>query len=364
MKKIFSLLSIVIIIISCQEDPPVYVDGTSVLSITAVWNTASNEEEANYSPLSNAKVLLISNYGERLEHTDNEGKLELNNLLAAEYNISVTGNHPNYENLLLIGGKGNVLVSPQNSVSDTILTKIVSSSGIAINEVYSVGPVNNIFYFYDLFVELYNSSMETKYLDGMMICRLTGNGDGKGPGADEDYDDDIDGVTMAFKFPGNPGEKNYPFESNTFIYIAAKAIDHREFVEGSVDLSHADWEFYNQFSSVDYDNPDVPNLTNLNSEKTSEFLLGITNDIVVLASGEDENFEDGIDIDTVIDAVEYQRTSSSKVTLDNRLDRSWAKAPPKYSGQSMQRREPGMDTNDSSIDWEVISAPTPGFHKN
>ena len=131
----------------------------------------------------------------------------------------------------------------------------------------------------------------------------------------------------------------------------------------SIDLSNASWEFYNQYSSTDIDNPNVPNLINLRSDRTVDFLINLVSDIIVVASGVDTAWVDGIDISTIIDGVEYQSNPTSMQTLDDRIDRGYALSPPKYSGQSMQRREPGEDTNDSSLDWEILPHPTPGYQK-
>ena len=93
--------------------------------------------------------------------------------------------------------------------------------------------------------------------------RVSGNSEGgRGPGADEGNDGDIDGVTYIFQFPGSPGETNHPIRPGQFMVLAVDAVDHKALFPGSVDLSRADWEFYNQFSPEDIDNPSVPNLIN------------------------------------------------------------------------------------------------------
>jgi hypothetical protein len=193
--------------------------------------------------------------------------------------------------------------------------------------------------------------------------RVSGNSEGKGPGADEGNDNDIDGITYIFKFPGTPGEKNYPFYPKTFKVLATTAINHQKSVAISIDLSNADWEFYNQYSVTDFDNPKVPNLINIRSDRTVDFLIGLTSDVIVLASGVDAVWEDGIDISTIIDGVQYASSPTSRKTLDSRVDKSFLLSPPRYSGKSMQRREPGGDSNDAMSDWEIISAPTPGKQK-
>ena len=171
----------------------------------------------------------------------------------------------------------------------------------------------------------------------------------------------MQGVIYAYKFPGKAGEKHYPFYPKQFLVLAGDAIDHRKAVSTSIDLSHADWEFYNQYMPADIDNPNVPNLINMRPDNTSKFLINMVRDIVAVSSGVDSVWNDGIDISTIIDAVQYSSNPNLLKTLDDRVDRGVAPFPPRYSGKSIQRKEPGMDTNDGNIDWEILPHPTPGW---
>lgn len=344
----------------CIENPPLIQDGNGTLELQAVWNQ-SQDSIPDLQPLANAKVLLNSQYGMRIAYTDINGMLKLEHLPTANYSISVRASHPFDKNIILVGAVRDVAIATDNIAKQNILTIPVSSKGISINEIYSCGSVNNISYVNDQFIELYNSSDSVKYLDGMIFMRVGGNKDngGKGPGADQFNDGRIWGVSYIYKFPGKPGEKNYPFQPNQFLVLASSAIDHRKQCSTSIDLTKADWEFYNQYGAT-YDNPNVPNLLNLRPEKVSPFLINTTSDVVVLASGTDIVWSDGIDINSIIDAVEYESNPVLKKTIDERLDRGIIISAPKYSGKSIQRKEPGMDTNDGSMDWEIISSPTPG----
>ncbi len=363
--KIILVLISLLGLFACREDIPVNVDGNSTIRLVALWDTSTVEGVIKNVPLQGAKVILNSEYGTFVRYLDNEGKISIDKIPASTYDIAVRMPHPLDQNIIIVGNVKNVKVSPNSSVIDTIKGMAVSSSGISINEIYACGPQNNIYFFYDQYIELYNSSDSTKYLDGMMVMRVSGNGEGeqKGPGADEGDDGDIDGVTYVFKFPGSPGEKNYPFYPKTFIILASDGVNHKNSMPNAVDLSHADWEFYNQYSATDIDNPAVPNLINIRSDRTVDFLISLINDVIVVSSGVDSVWSDGIDINTVIDGVEYQTSGNTLKTLDSRIDRGWVKSPPTYSGKSMQRREPGVDTNDGQLDWEILSAPTPKVHR-
>lgn len=362
MKFYITLLIIVsALIISCNEDPPVVHEGGTKLTIVAIGDTTVLGTTPQYVPLKNAKVILSSEYGTMIKYTDSEGKLELLGIPSSTYGISVRVNHPAYANILLVGSVSGKEIISGKTYTDTVVAKQVANTGIAINEIYSCGPVNTMFFFYDLFFELYNSSDEVKYLDGMMMMRVTGDSD-KNIKAGEDYDNDgdIDGVSRVFKFPGQPGEKNYPFYPGTFLVLASTAVNHQKTIPTSIDLSGADWEFYNQYSVTDFDNPNVANLINMRPDQTIDFLVGLNSDLIILSSGVDSNWEDGIVISTILDGVEFEGSATSPKTLDARVDKSSVVAPSRYSGKSLQRREPGGDSNDAVSDWEIIPAPTPG----
>lgn len=353
------------LISGCKENPPVMYDGNAQLIVTALWDTAGNGNVIEMIPLKNAKAFVSNEYGMSIRYTNELGQLDLNLIPTSVYAIAVRMPHPEDNNIIITGSLYNLEVTPEITTYDTIFAKPVSSSGISINEIYTAGPVNSIFYVYDQFIELYNSSDSLKYLDGMMVMRFSGNADGIGPGADEFDNGSIQGVTYAFKFPGNPGETNHPFYTKQFIVIASDAINHKNMVATSVDLSNVDWEFYNQFSATDIDNPNVPNLINMLSHRTSDFLLGLTADVLIVSNGQDTVWQDGIDISTVIDGVEWQSNHhpQNRKTLDERIDRSYVLSPSRYSGLSKKRREPGLDTNNSLDDFSPEhTKPTPGYH--
>lgn len=363
MKIFFNLCLILIFFYGCKENPPIGVDGGAEIQILSVWDSVLQDQSTVPLPMKNAKAILSSEYGTFVKTTDENGVLTLNGLPSSIYSISVRMQHPSDPNILLVGSLRDVQIMSGIKFNDTILAKPISSFGIAINEVYACGPVNNIFFFYDQFIELYNASDSVKYLDGMQVMRVSGNSTGKGAGADEDDDGDIDGITYIFKFPGNPGEHKIPFNPKSYQVLASDGINHRSTLSNSIDLSNADWEFYNQFSANDLDNPTVNNLINIRSDRTVDFLIGLNDDIIVIATGTDSVWSDGIDISSLVDGFEFQSSVTLMKTLDNRVDRGVAISPGRYSGQSMQRRDPGGDTNDSSLDWEIIPNPTPGYFK-
>jgi hypothetical protein len=291
--------------------------------------------------------------------TDTNGMVLFENVPWAQYQINLRskilvpdpGNPDSLISITVIG-TGAVIPGDEEIVVDTI--SVISSGaqpGLKINEIYTVGPPNNFFYFYDQFFELYNSSQDTIFLDGMIFCRM---------GAF------LANVTYIFQFPGEPlVGREYPIAPGEFKVLAQDAFSHKDVVfqgQASIDLSHADFEFVNSLDFGDYDNPDVPNLDNLEVGHRLDFMVGLTGDVLLIADGSDLNYLDGVDINSVIDCVEYSASSTHRKEIESELDRSFAGVGQiKYSGSSLERINAGFDSNNSAVDFEIIPAPTPGW---
>jgi len=212
----------------------------------------------------------------------------------------------------------------------------VTTSMVKMNEIFY-----NAFAMTELecqYVELYNAGAVTEYLDGKIICRLAS---------------DIDGIQGIWQFPGTGTD--YPINPGEYKIVTADAKTYTH-----LDLSNANFECYvvGEFNASD--NANVPNLTNLKS--TTEFLYAYTSDELIFASGADVYWEDGIDIETIIDGVEYAKAGAtpSTIELNDLVDAGYAAGPASnYLGIPVERKEPGMDTNNSSNDFRMTPAPTP-----
>ena len=248
---------------------------------------------------------------------------------------------------------GSEKYSPDSSLNelDTILL-IPSKKSLSINEIYTVGPPNNFHYFYDQYIELYNSSDSTMYLDGMVVCRMSSSVMGN--------------VTYMFQFPGTPlTGREHPVDPKEFVVLAHDAYDHKgEIFNGnaSIDLSEADWEFRNSKDYGDWDNPDVPNLDNVITGNTNDFYINLVSDVIILADGSDVEYINGLDSSSIIDGVEYSSNASHIKDIQNYIDRGFTGVgQQKYSGMSMERKKAGFDTDNSTLDFEIIEAPTVGY---
>lgn len=354
-KKIILFAITLIFLAGCFKDAPSLQDGDFAVELYC---------KLDADPVRSLPVKLTSlGYAveARYDTTDSLGRISFENLPVSDYQLSINDfgivpsflNPGEFDTIRVAGSK---VLSPENSdlMIDSIATIASGSAGgIKINEIYSCGPPNNFFYFYDQYFELYNSSEDTLYLDGMIFCRM-----GK-------Y---LENVTYIFQFPGEPlgGTEDYPIYPGQFVVVASDAYDHRgEIFNGtaSVDLSDADFEFRNSMMLNDPDDPDVPNLENLEVGFTLDFLVGVTGDVVLIADGSDVDYTDGIDMESVIDCVEWSAKADHIKEIEDALDRGFGGVgQAKYSGTSMERIAPGFDTNNSTIDFELIPAPTPGYH--
>ena len=113
------------------------------------------------------------------------------------------------------------------------------------------------------FLELYNNTDTTIYLDGKLIgAGLRGAWDYSGwpCSVAEPWRNDADGVWVLFLFQFPGAGHQYPVGPGQPVVIATDAIDHGQYAEGMPDLSDADFEF---IGSSDVDNPRAPNLVSV-----------------------------------------------------------------------------------------------------
>ena len=362
-KFLFILICAAILICSCflSVDKPIFKDGTASIELTVKVDTSDGMKKAVNVPVT------LETYDFSLptftEITDSNGMVRFRNIPFASYtarsfvDIMVDGEPRK------IGGATKIDVYVDEDYDSVKVDSIEMGSyrGLVINEIYTVGPVNNNFYFYDQFFELYNNSDTTAYLDGMIFLRLSRT---------ELFADTL-AVTNIYQFPGTPVTgRDYPVAPGEFVVLAGKAFNHNSlppYRGKTVDLSDADWEFFNMIEAGAYDNPTVPNLPTNNSLVTQrsrvDFMVGLSGDGLALCDGTDYDQTDGIDINTVIDCVEYSSSPTHTKEVPYVLDADYGGiGQVKYSGQSLERLWPGFDTNNSAVDFVIISKPTPGYH--
>ena len=98
-------------------------------------------------------------------------------------------------------------------------------------------------------------------------------------------------------------------------------------------------------------------------------MISLTHDAVVLTTGEeywvtevDGSVRVAFPLYSVIDGVEYASSSDKTKYLTMRLDAGFAGLGcAKYSAASTERREIGVDVNNSTFDFILLEGPTVGY---
>lgn len=359
--------------ISCANERPDMIDGGGMILVTVVDTSGvvSGSSPENPVVLGEANVIVQARthvYSSEVM-TGEEGDAAFPFLPSGEYSVIARKELVFGAQKKIFSGYADITVEGSNTIEDTIYTTSATvTDGLIINEVFYCGSDRSKYYFYDQFVELYNPTADTLYLDGVILTRNSPS--------DRDEIEDIDVVraTYAFQFPGTPVTgREYPIAPGKYLVIAADAIDHTQYADNSIDLSGADWECVN-FLGHDYDVPGVPNLTSIHPESGTDYMINLSHEAVVITTGEEWDWEIYINsagyesirltmpLSTVIDGVEYASSADNVKELTVRVDAGFAGIGcSKYSGQSTERGEVGVDTNNSTFDFILLPRPTPGY---
>ncbi|MGD2216068.1 MAG: DUF4876 domain-containing protein [Gemmatimonadales bacterium] len=139
---------------------------------------------------------------------------------------------------------------------------------LLISEVYASYPyVAEVQWNYHHYLEIYNNSDTTIYLDGMILGEAISLHLENPPyytcASMEPFRNDPDGVwaQLFHQFPGSGAE--YPLAPGAIAVVAMDAIDHSQIHPSFPDLSQADFEL---LGPADVDNPAVPNMPDIGLE--------------------------------------------------------------------------------------------------
>ncbi|MCK9425816.1 MAG: DUF4876 domain-containing protein [Ignavibacteriaceae bacterium] len=330
----------------------------------------------------NAEVLLQSNLLGSSYHlySDSNGVIKIKGIISDKYIITATRIMHSGEmqiisgttvtNVKLVNKKTRILelnaASPANI--DLEMDMVVGGSPLIISEIYACGPQGSGLYYHDKYVEVFNQSDSVLYLDKMMIAIVYTNSN-----TGLHYRDDPEFIhsKSIWIFPGTG--KDYPIQPGQFVLCAEDAIDHRMNAPNSVDLSHADFEFYKD-DAPDIDNPVIPNMIKIYQTAGNDWLIGGETGALILSNFSADSllpFDDQflIPYRSVFDGVEYKAdpTKLDKKILNEGIDAGSTGGIQFYTGKSMERilisdsnRKILKDENNSSVDFMIINAPSPG----
>ncbi|MCT4601050.1 MAG: DUF4876 domain-containing protein [Marinifilaceae bacterium] len=413
--KILVIIFVISNFISCKEDD-------EIKKVNLSFKCNLKEDIFKGSELSNIKVELKNNSTGKIIKKDYQGTLPI---VVDEglYDIMITAEVSYKSEIPDIGAekellgaiidrkqdlKGivyNIPVNGKNKNIDVELYSSFNTKDFVFSEIYFSGSRTSDLKMYtsDCFFEIYNNSSKVLYADGLCIGEGAFSTNIKEKFLPYVMDKKVV-VQTIYQIPG--GGKDYPIKPGESILIADQAIDHTKVNNNSVDLSKAQFEWYDEGeNSDDIDNPRVVNMNriycdtetvwSLNNSGVNSFILFKMDKSEKLFLAENAHnyyymfvspyIPDPIKMDffgytvknsLVLDAVTLGIPSDFKwLTIDKSLDIGYTHSgdgdASRY-GKSVQRKvsyinEKGrkvlMDTNNSTVDFNSTVVPSPGYIK-
>lgn len=394
MKKIFALVLLAGTLFSaCKNDRTGDLKTASVTIKVNYPATYSQQAAAQAS----VTITSVSDGAVKTATTGENGQAVFTGMLPGNYNISVTRSVTAQEALTLTGvsqelalnaAAGNVTVTGTQDATFTLELQGTAAGSLLIKEVYYTGSKTAAggTYFSDQFIELYNNSTDTLYLDGICIGDAYGNSGLINPNSlPTPFNTDNQHVYLSnvWRIPGTG--KEHQLAPGKSIIIAQDGVNHQDALlnpNSPVDLSQADWETYNERpDGRDADAPGVPNLERVYFTGGFDWLITVFGPGVVIFKADFDTLEKvaipGSTLDprikvpntVVVDAFEGLKDAGSVTykRIPAGLDAGFVYAGDTYNMQSFRRktattingRKVLQDTNNSGLDFEKLAAPAP-----
>lgn len=391
------------IVLSCSEDNETIKDSVMHVSVKFPkgFETKNPGIEAAVFKLENV------NTGEKIVREVDRFPVSFFNIEDGLYNISVEG-QMKYEakdsegkivkkSVDVRAFEENVFVQGGNFDFPTQFFLYNPSSSFVISEIFfawSKTPEGK-FYTVDQFIELYNNTDTVLYADGLCIAETKI----KTSHVQENFSPDIRSeavpIRVAYRIPGSG--KEHPVQPGATFVVCDIAINHKgENNPNSVDLSKADFEWYDDYKNKDVDVPEVPNMERFvkeynrgmwklfNKGEHSYILFKVPNSTTAQQFSEAQAFTyeatlNGetytkniwkVENNKIIDAVECSTPSGFKwKAMSPTLDLTWTHSGDgndERFGHSVKRKISHkddsrivlQDTNDSATDF-IPTAPNP-----
>lgn len=267
LKSIVMMLAATLFLTSCSGDDPIPVIPTATVTLEIPANLENAVLSGAVATLTNVQTKQATKVeGSKFLKDGNNYKVMLNDLEAGTYNVTVNG-HLDFT-LKGVAGQKDFEVSSENVVlneTTTALKMTVSTftaqGGFVISEIFFTGSstADGKSYSGDQYIIITNNSDVTLYADSIAVLESAFLTTTK-----EDYTPDIMSthfsVQACYMIPGTG--RTVPVEPGESLTLAVNAIDHTAEQPGSINLTDADFEFFDETSNPNFTDPDgtAPNL--------------------------------------------------------------------------------------------------------
>lgn len=267
LKGILMMLTVSLCLTSCSGDDPIPVIPTTMVTLEVPSNLENVTLSNAHATLTNVQTNVVTTIDQsNIIKQGQNYNIMCSNLEAGTYNVAVTG-HLDFT-LNGVAGQKDFEVSSQNvSISETShdiklsVSTFTAQGGFVISEIFFTGTTTpeGKSYSGDQYIIITNNSDVTLYADSIAVLESAFLTTTK-----EDYTPDIMSthfsVQACYMIPGDG--KSVPVEPGKSITLAVNAINHKTEQPNSIDLSGADFEFYDETSNPNFTDPDgaTPNL--------------------------------------------------------------------------------------------------------
>jgi Protein of unknown function (DUF4876) len=333
--------------------------------------------------------------------TDATGKVQFTEIVPGDYSLSAALSLTATQAVTLTGieqalelnaSNDAVLIALENNATVELTLAGSRLGNLVIKEMYYTGSktASGGNYFSDQFIEIYNNSTEDIYLDGLLIGDVYGNAgliNPTSPPTSFGSDANNSYVSNIWRIPGTG--QQHKLEPGKSVIIAQDGIDHKTDPNGNpnspVNLGNAKWETYNQRDdNRDLDAPGVPNLERVYFTGGFDWLVTVFGPTIIIFRSDNVAALEQVEVpgspalskqvkvpnNLVIDAFQALKdgSSSSFKRVPTSVDAGFTFATGTYTSESSRRkvktevngRKVLQDTNNSTVDFELISKPTPG----
>lgn len=254
---------------SCNDDENI----TSVQPVSIILSVTQPED---VDPATISDEILTLKNRTTGEETTTSNLYDIK-IIPGLYDINYTASAtlPSGAKGMLLGAKNGVTVEDSQNLIELSTYQRIPTDDLIIAEIFFTGTQqpSGTQYRGDDYIKLYNNTNHVVYADGLTLFESKLNTTERIDHTPNIINTDIS-VQILYTVPGTGME--HPVNPGEYLLIADTGIDHRDANPNSFDLSHADFEWYDQSTmatAIDIDNPDIPNLDKWYSYTKSYYIL-------------------------------------------------------------------------------------------